>query len=423
MAMLHTKRSAAFSSLEAHLWQLAGPTGAVSEAHGVGKLVELIKEADTSNARLLCLSVLSRSSFENWGLDSQTLNVEVASVLGQWLREHRKAMTPQDRQVLTDTLHCLGLLVVSMELLAETDIGRFVNSLTSCANPAVASEAEALTAKWKSTLASELVKRAKVAESPNPNLRSHVPVVKWAAEPVSSVKYFMKEDEPNAQCASMRPLPTLYAELSDQAMAETFCRKESAKEIYSPRKAPDYLTPRIYYSSLMVQRVFRSTRAVVDSLERSEVHKLLLRTQIALYERESDVPDRPHECGVSELGSVPLFPLLRGTSKQIETAAQITEFTPQYPASSQIFPPLLLIDPLHRSKAIVRYSAPSVKPPNYRTIPCVKYHSTTGCMRGANCHFIHDLGFAGRSLPRFSDCKRSRSSHKFPSYFPPSTCN
>jgi hypothetical protein len=38
----------------------------------------------------------------------------------------------------------------------------------------------------------------------------------------------------------------------------------------------------------------------------------------------------------------------------------------------------------------------------YRTKPCRNYHTSTGCMRGNNCHFIHDPNYAGKDIPNFN---------------------
>lgn len=36
---------------------------------------------------------------------------------------------------------------------------------------------------------------------------------------------------------------------------------------------------------------------------------------------------------------------------------------------------------------------------NYKTKPCMKYHSDAGCGRGEACHFIHDKEYKGRPVP------------------------
>ena len=37
----------------------------------------------------------------------------------------------------------------------------------------------------------------------------------------------------------------------------------------------------------------------------------------------------------------------------------------------------------------------------YKTKPCRNYHGTTGCTRGDNCFFIHDVNYKGREIPNF----------------------
>jgi hypothetical protein len=41
----------------------------------------------------------------------------------------------------------------------------------------------------------------------------------------------------------------------------------------------------------------------------------------------------------------------------------------------------------------------SYKPHNYKTVPCVFFHSEQGCSRSDTCHFIHDWNYSGRETP------------------------
>jgi hypothetical protein len=43
-----------------------------------------------------------------------------------------------------------------------------------------------------------------------------------------------------------------------------------------------------------------------------------------------------------------------------------------------------------------------MNPVKYRTKPCRNYHGPNGCMRGNNCHFIHDPNYAGVDIPNFN---------------------
>lgn len=45
----------------------------------------------------------------------------------------------------------------------------------------------------------------------------------------------------------------------------------------------------------------------------------------------------------------------------------------------------------------------SYKPHNYKTVPCVFFHSPQGCSRGENCHFIHDYNYSGRETPEYEE--------------------
>ena len=38
------------------------------------------------------------------------------------------------------------------------------------------------------------------------------------------------------------------------------------------------------------------------------------------------------------------------------------------------------------------------KPINFRTVPCRNFHSSEGCTRGDNCHFVHDFDHIGTTI-------------------------
>lgn len=421
MTALQTKRSAAFSALEAQLYQVTDPSGAVNGAHGLVRLLELMKGAESSDTRLLCLNVLTSNTHENRSYVNQVLQIGGVSVLSRWIMEHRKATTEEEQQLLHTALHCLSMLTVSMELVAETGIGRTVSCLARCPKPEVATEAESLIAKWKAALTYEPEKRVKLDEftSPDPSLPARASAIQWVDETLVTVKYFLKNDEPNAECASQRPLPEFFEESFERMTTQDYRAKECMMERDSNRRALDSLTPRIHYSSLLVQRVQKSTRAAVDSNERAEVSKQLQRSRAVLYERESDIPRCPQDRGVSEIGCIPIVPLERVRTNQIGTAVKMLEMAPPQPEIKFDFLPFMMADSLYQNKAKVKFDPITKKPQNYRTLPCLKFHSTEGCIRGDNCHFIHDFDFAGRPIPNFREWRQGRDASQGPSYRPP----
>jgi hypothetical protein len=347
-------------------------------------------------------------------------------LFGQWIREYRRAATEEEQQLLHTVLYCLNLLSVSMELIEQTKIGRSVSALAQCSNSEVASEAEALVTKWKATLSSEPGKRPKLDEftKANPALPCRAPAIRWAEESLVAVKYFMKNDEPNAECATQRPMPEFLEEAFEQMTTEDFRKKEAMIEFANNRKASsekterhvreaiDNLTPKVHYSTLIGQRIPKSLRSQPDSLERSEFNKLLHRTKMVVYERESEVPKGPQDKSVGEIGCIPQIPLGR-----LGTAVKMLEMAPSFPQVMLGFMPYIMPDAMYKTKPKVQFDPLTKKPTNYRTLPCLKYHSSEGCIRGDNCHFIHDFEFAGKPIPNFREWKMNRGGRA--SYFPP----
>jgi hypothetical protein len=43
------------------------------------------------------------------------------------------------------------------------------------------------------------------------------------------------------------------------------------------------------------------------------------------------------------------------------------------------------------------------RPINFRTVPCRNFHSSEGCTRGDNCHFVHDFNYIGKPITNLSD--------------------
>eukprot|EP00358_Blepharisma_japonicum_P003700 CAMPEP_0202954518 /NCGR_PEP_ID=MMETSP1395-20130829/50871_1 /ASSEMBLY_ACC=CAM_ASM_000871 /TAXON_ID=5961 /ORGANISM="Blepharisma japonicum, Strain Stock R1072" /LENGTH=326 /DNA_ID=CAMNT_0049670083 /DNA_START=846 /DNA_END=1823 /DNA_ORIENTATION=+ len=76
---------------------------------------------------------------------------------------------------------------------------------------------------------------------------------------------------------------------------------------------------------------------------------------------------------------------------------------------NQPMPGMSPADPynLFSSQKRVLFNPITKKPQNYRTVPCKKYHSSEGCERGDNCHFIHDFQYQGRPIPNFQEWKNS----------------
>ena len=99
------------------------------------------------------------------------------------------------------------------------------------------------------------------------------------------------------------------------------------------------------------------------------------------------------------------------------------------------YDPSLLANPMDpyslMNKTRVLYNPVTKKPQNFRTVPCRRFHSSDGCERGDNCHFIHDFQFQGRPIPNFQDWKNNNFTRQkniqsmneypigIPNYFPP----
>jgi hypothetical protein len=58
-----------------------------------------------------------------------------------------------------------------------------------------------------------------------------------------------------------------------------------------------------------------------------------------------------------------------------------------------------LLDPAKRFYGAAESKMNMIK---YRTKPCRNYHGPNGCMRGDNCHFIHDPSYIGKEIPNFN---------------------
>lgn len=111
---------------------------------------------------------------------------------------------------------------------------------------------------------------------------------------------------------------------------------------------------------------------------------------------------------------------------------------PQYNAmmpSVPMYDPSILANPMDpyslMNKTRVLYNPVTKKPQNYRTVPCRRFHSSDGCERGDNCHFIHDFQYQGRPIPNFHDWKNNNMTRQrnlqgmnnypmsVPAYYPP----
>jgi hypothetical protein len=112
-------------------------------------------------------------------------------------------------------------------------------------------------------------------------------------------------------------------------------------------------------------------------------------------------------------------------------SAPIPSFNAMMPSNLPMYDPSMMMnamDPYNfMGKSKILYNPVTKKPQNYRTVPCRRFHSTDGCERGDNCHFIHDFQYQGRPIPNFqawknNNMQKSMQMHGYsnvPGYYPP----
>ena len=184
-----SKRSAAVAELESQLREMIGPSGGLSETRWVGRLVELMRETANTEGREYLLKVVLATP------DRPTLTrfIQLGGVelLGQWINDHRKQSSQEDRQVLHTMLSCLNKLNISLETMQKTEIGKVVNGLSKHTDSSISAKAASIVAKWKKQV-TETAEESKSA--------SKIPKVKETRLPVP-MKPRPLAEEP------IRPLP------------------------------------------------------------------------------------------------------------------------------------------------------------------------------------------------------------------------
>ena len=112
-------------------------------------------------------------------------------------------------------------------------------------------------------------------------------------------------------------------------------------------------------------------------------------------------------------------------------SAPIPAYNGIMPGNMPMYDPNMIMNPMDpynfMGKSKILYNPVTKKPQNYRTVPCRRFHSTDGCERGDNCHFIHDFQYQGRPIPNFqawknNNMQKSMQMHSFPNapgYYPP----
>jgi len=148
-----SKRSAAVTELENHLREMVGPSGALLETRWVGRLVELMRETENTEAREYLLRVLLATPQADKTTPSRFIQLGGVELLGRWINEHRKENDPEDKQVLHSVLSCLNKLNISLETLQRTDIGKIVNGLNKHVDSSISAKAVSIVSKWKKQVA------------------------------------------------------------------------------------------------------------------------------------------------------------------------------------------------------------------------------------------------------------------------------
>ncbi len=407
------------------------------------QLVELMRETANTEAREYLLKVVLATP------DRPTLTrfVQLGGIelLGQWINEHRTQMTQEDRQVVHTLLSCLNKLSISPESMQRSDICKVVGSLSKHLDFSIGAKASSILAKWKKQLpepapsapARELVVPLgpkpvpQVPELPKPpqpprSVPVPAPVPVPVSEPpqppqplrlrhVSSLdsskpcrwvdddrlcvfKWFYRSDEPNSQCASLRPAEEGVAEaqmmsLDDFRKREDSMTRELSQKVRTKqeRQAETQVSERLrnmrpvvtYAAPLRMLHTdlrLRSKKGRVDTQEAQEQARREAQMQKVTYVRESEIPRTPREpaskaetCVSAE---VPVVPLVTKVARPGTRSSVVFSVLPQmYPQDPMAWAYSYVPKPMD-SKA-------------YKSIPCKMFLSPQGCPRGEGCPFLH----------------------------------
>lgn len=436
------KRSAAVAELETHLRDIVGPSGGLAETRWVGRLVELMRETANTEAREHLLKVVLATP------DRPTLTrfVQLGGIelLGQWINEHRTQMTQEDRQVVHTLLSCLNKLSISPETMQRSDICKVMSSLSKHTDFSIGAKASSILAKWKKQLpeaapsapARELVvplgpkppapvPEPQVPELPKPkepprvlpvppvpaseppqplNLRYAIALdsskpCRWVSEDhLCSFKWFYRSDEPNAQCASLRPAEQNLPEAQVMSL-DDFRRREDSQtrelsqkvRLTQERQAETQVTERLrnmrpvvnYTAPLRTLHTdlrLRSKRGKVDTQEAQEQARREAQLLKVTYVRESEIPRTPREpaskAETCVSADVPVVPLVTKVARPATRPSVVFSVLPQmYPQN-----------PMGWAYTYVQKPMDSM---SYKSIPCKMFLSPQGCPRGEACPFLH----------------------------------
>lgn len=439
------KRSAAVAELETHLRDIVGPSGGLAETRWVGRLVELMRETANTEAREHLLKVVLATP------DRPTLTrfVQLGGIelLGQWINEHRTQMTQEDRQVVHTLLSCLNKLSISPENMQRSEICKVVGSLSKHLDFSIGAKASSILAKWKkqlsepvpSAVARELVvplgpkppaepqvlELPKLPQSPHAvSVPAPVPVpvsepslppqplrlrcvasldsskpCRWVDDDRLCVfKWFYRSDEPNSQCASLRPAEENLPEpqmmsLDDFRKREDSMTRELSQKVSTrqERQAETQVTERlrnmrpvVTYTAplrrLHLDLRLRSKKGRVDTQEAQELSRREAQLQKVTYVRESEIPRTPREpaskAETCVSADVPVVPLVTKVARPGTRSSVVYSVLPQmYPQDPMAWAYSYVPKPMD-SKA-------------YKSIPCKMFLSPQGCPRGEGCPFLH----------------------------------
>jgi TFIIS helical bundle-like domain len=144
-----TKRSAEISELENELRDMTGANGGLIETRWVSRLVELMREAVSTEAMECLLKVLLNTPQNDKATLSRFIQLGGIELLGQWINSYRVKPDLEHTLILNSCLSCLNKLSISTEILDKTQIGKTVNKLVKHPDSSIQAKANTIVSKWK----------------------------------------------------------------------------------------------------------------------------------------------------------------------------------------------------------------------------------------------------------------------------------
>ena len=143
------KRSLVITELENELHEMIGASGGLVETRWVARVVELMREAATTEGKDHLLSVILKTPQSDKAILSRFIQLGGIELLGTWIGTHRRSSLLEDVQIVNSCLSCLNKLTISTEILDRTQIGKAVNKLVKHSDPSIQAKANTIVSKWK----------------------------------------------------------------------------------------------------------------------------------------------------------------------------------------------------------------------------------------------------------------------------------